>query len=69
MSEREGYRSPGLNTQDVAQLVEGKPEGTERFAIKQLGHKRGSGTLPRGLWTRDYTKDKRLAPPPLAKVS
>jgi hypothetical protein len=25
-----------------------------RFAIKQMSHQRGSGTLPRGIWTRDY---------------
>jgi hypothetical protein len=48
----------------VAQLIEGKPEDTERFAIKQLGHQRGTGTLPRGTWTRDSTKDNKVAPPP-----
>jgi hypothetical protein len=31
-----------------------------RFAIKLMGHKRGSGNLPRGIWTRDYTNDNKV---------
>jgi hypothetical protein len=34
------------------------------FAIKLISHKRGSGILPRGTWTRDYTHDNKLALPP-----
>ena len=45
-----------LNTQDVIHRVEGKPEDTEGFAIKLMEHKRGSGILPRGTWTRDMDK-------------
>ena len=40
--------------------VEGKPEGTERFAIKLMEHLRGAGILPRGTWTRDYTNDNKV---------
>jgi hypothetical protein len=68
MRDERGTGHQGLNTQDVAQLIEGKPEGTEGFAIKQLGHLRGPGILPRGTWPRDYTNDNKVGFATLAVI-
>jgi hypothetical protein len=33
-----------------------------------MRHQRGSGNLPRGLWTRDYTNDNKVGSATLAVI-
>jgi hypothetical protein len=33
-----------------------------------MSHQRGSGILPRGLWTRDYTNDNKVGGATLAVI-
>jgi hypothetical protein len=81
MIEREGYGTAVTNQpQDVAYRTKGKPEGTEWFAIRLMGHKRGSGdSSPRDMdkgydqgnmpmaWTRGKRQLRR--PPSLSPLA
>jgi hypothetical protein len=66
MSEREGYGS--AVTTSLKKCLSWLKVNLLRFAIKQIRHQRGSGTLPRGTWPRDYTNDNKVGGATLAVI-